>query len=77
MHYVYDSMKNIKQIYQRREVLSIYQQNNNVFLVRVDKETSIQIVKTEHRQDLVKMPYFKWNIHPNEILKNLVSMDTI
>jgi len=77
MHHVYDSIKNIEKIYQRREVLSIYQQNNNVFLVRVDKETSIQIVKAEHRQDLGKMSYFKWNIHPNEILKNLVSMDTI
>ena len=54
MHHVYDSIKNIEKVYQRREVLSIYQQNNNVFLVQVDKETLIQIVKAEHRQDLGK-----------------------
>ena len=45
--------------------------------MRIDKETSIEIVKEEHHQQMGKMSYFKWKLHSNNILKNLETTNTI
>ena len=77
MHHMYTSINNIELMYQQHEVLSIYQRNNDTFLMRIDKETSIEIVKEEHHQEMGKMSYFKWKLHSNNILKNLETTNAI